>query len=93
MVEVSGDGVVDVAVAEVVECVVFPGVALASVDGELGDGRSAQGGGGESAAGSDLGKLVVVTNKQDTATSSGLDGDGGGEGADVGHCGFVDDQE
>ena len=51
------------------------------------------GGGGEPAAGADLGELVVVADQQHPPAGAGLAGDDRFEGADVGHAGLVDHQQ
>ena len=93
LVEVGADGGGDVSVAELCECVLFPRVVLAAVDGEFGDAVGVVGGVGEAASGSDLGELAMVTGEQDVAARVEVVFDDVGEGADVGHAGFVDDQQ
>ena len=62
--EVGLDGAGDRPVAQVGEGVLFPRLALATVDGQLGHTAGVDGGGGEPAAGADLGELVVVADQQ-----------------------------
>ena len=64
-----GEGV---AVAQFVERGVFPLGVLAAVDGQLGDvGAEEVDGGGEHAAGADLGELVVVTDEDHLGADAG----------------------
>ena len=91
--EVCVDGRGDVAVAEFGEGVLFPFGALASVDVESGDGACVIGRVSEPAAGADFGELVVVADEEHPTASLDLAGDGVFEGADVGHAGFVDDEQ
>jgi hypothetical protein len=64
--EVGVPGVVDVAVAEVVEGFDLPRLGLATVDGQLGHLPAEDAdGGGESATGLDFGELVVVPDQDD----------------------------
>ena len=91
--EVCVDGGGDVPVAEFGEGVLFPFGALASVDVESGDGARVIGRVSEPAASSDFGELVVVADEEHPSAGCELAGDGVFESADVGHAGFVDDEE
>jgi hypothetical protein len=68
-------------------------VALPAVHGEFGDAGGVSHGGAEPAAGADFGELMVVADQQDPPAGRRLAGDDGLGGADVGHAGFVDDEQ
>ena len=70
--EVGVDGAGDGPVAQLGERGLFPRLALAAVDGQLGDAAGVVGGGGEPAAGADLGELVVVADQQHPAPGGDL---------------------
>ncbi len=91
--EVGLDGSGDRPVTQVGEGGLLPRLALAAVDAQLGDTAGVHGGGGEPAAGADLGQLVVVTDQQHPAPGGDLAGDDRFEGADVGHPRLVHHQQ
>ena len=84
----------DVAVAQLVERGRAPTGGLAAVDGELG-GSVAEGvdGGGEPAAGVDLGELVVVADEDHLRPRRPGGGDDPVQVDGAGHPGLVDDDD
>ena len=93
VVEVGVDGGGDVAVAQLGEGVLFPRLALAAVDGELGDAVGVVGGVRRTRRRRRPGELVVVADQQHPAAGRRGGGDDVFEGADVGHPGLVDHQQ
>ena len=89
---VGADRCGDRSCAQLGEGVVFPGFDLASVHGQFGDATAAVDRGGEAAAGSDLGELVVIADEDHPTASGDGSGDEWFEVDGGGHGSFVDDQ-
>ena len=80
----------EVAVSEVIERSVFPREALAAIDGQFASLVANGGEGGlEAAPGSDLGKLVMITNQDHLRTHSVGSGDDLVKVDGAAHSGFV----